>query len=156
MNIGTFAFSLLLALTAIPATATGIIPNNPKPEAGPSYDPATVIDIMGRVNAAWEVPTYLSLDGLHLAVKSGSETLDVYVGPADFVKIFGVTFVKGDKIEVIGSTVMFGDGEIVLAAEIRRADVTMVLRDKDGVPYWAMLKGLGQTANGLAPGWVVS
>src|SRR5206468_1548189 len=86
----------------------------------------------------WEVP-YSSLDsleGLNLAVKSGSETLDVYVGPADFVKIFGVTFVEGDKIEVIGSSVMFGDGDIVLAAEMRIAAATMVLRDKEGVPYW--------------------
>ena len=126
MNIGTFALGWL------PPP-----PNNDKPEA-PSYDPATVIDIMGRITDVWEVP-YSSLDsleGLNLAVKSGSETLDVYVGPADFVKIFGVTFVEGDKIEVIGSRVMFGDGDIVLAAEIRIADATMVLRDKEGVPYW--------------------
>src|SRR5262249_26967757 len=136
MNIGTFAFGLLLGLTTVPATGAGIIPNNPKPETAPSYDPATVIDIMGRITDVWEVPPYFPLEGLHLAVKSGSETLDVYVGPADFVKIFGVTFVKGDKIEVIGSRVMFGDGDIVLAAEIRIADMTMLLRDKDGVPYW--------------------
>jgi hypothetical protein len=136
MNIATFAFSLLLALTAFPAPGTGIIPNNPKPEAAPSYDPATVIDIMGRITDVWEVPAYFPLEGLHLAVKSGSETLDVYVGPADFMKIFGVTFVKGDKVEAIGSRVMFGDGDIVLAAEIRIADVTIVLRDKNGVPYW--------------------
>ena len=136
MNIATFALSLLLGLTAFPASGTGIIPNNPKPEAAPSYDPATVIDIMGRITDVWEVPPYFPLEGLHLAVKSGSETLDIYVGPKDFVKIFGVTFVKGDKIEVIGSRVMFGDGDIVLAAEIRIADVTMVLRDKNGVPYW--------------------
>jgi hypothetical protein len=155
MNIGTFALTLLLAITAIPATATGIIPNSPKPEAGPSYDPATVIDIMGTITDVWEVPPYLQLEGLHLAVKSGSETLDVYVGPADFVEIFGVMFVKGDKIEVIGSRLMFGDGEIVLAAEIRIADVTVVLRDKDGVPYWAMLEGLRQVAQGLATDRVV-
>lgn len=106
MSMGTSALGFSLAPVGFAPSATRIIPNRPRSEAGPTYDPATVIDVRGTVSAVWEVPAYLPLEGLRLAVKSGWETVDVYVGPTDFVKLFGVTFVKGDKIEVIGSKVM--------------------------------------------------
>jgi hypothetical protein len=142
MNMGTFVLGFSLALIVFPASVTRIVPNGPQSEAEPTYDPATVIEVIGTVSAVWEVPAYLPLEGLHLAVKSGWETVDVYVGPTDFVKIFGVTFIRGDKIEVIGSKVMFGNNDIVLAAQIREGDATVVLRDKDGAPYWRSRVGL--------------
>ena len=133
----TFALSLILAAAALSAYGSNrIIPKNPIPSAEPTYDTATVIDIMARVTDVWEVAPYMPLEGVHLTVRSGSETLDVYVGPADFVKMFGITFLKGDRIEVIGSRVMTGDGDLVLASEIRMYDFTITLRDKNGVPYW--------------------
>ena len=124
MKTGILALGFLLALTAFPR------------DREPAYDTATVIDVMARVTDVWEVAPFMPLEGVHLTVKSGSETLDVYVGPADFVKIFGVTFTKGDRIEVIGSRVMYEGDDVVLASEIRIYDVTITLRDKDGTPYW--------------------
>jgi hypothetical protein len=133
----TFALTLILAAVALPASVSNrIIPKNPILPAEPTYDTATVVDVMGKIIDVWEIAPHMPLQGVHLAVRSGSENLDVYVGPADFVKIFGVTFTKGDRIEVIGSRVMNGDDDIVLAAEIHIYDVTITLRDKNGTPYW--------------------
>jgi hypothetical protein len=124
MKTGILTLGFLLALTAFPR------------DREPAYDTATVVDVMGKVTDVWEVAPFMPLEGVHLTIESGSGTLDVYVGPADFVKIFGVTFNKDAKIEVIGSRVMHEYDDVVLAREIRIYDVTITLRDRDGRPYW--------------------
>lgn len=103
---------------------------------GPSYDTAKVIDIEAKVTAVREVPKDNPMDGLHLIVQAGLETLDVYVGPAEFAKVFDVKFVKGDQIHVIGSKVNFEGTMVVLAREVSIGTVTIVCRDKDGEPLW--------------------
>ena len=76
-----FAFTLILAAAAFLAYGTNrIIPKNPIPPTEPTYDTATVIDVMGKVTDVWEVAPYMPLRGVHLTVRSGSDTLDVYVG----------------------------------------------------------------------------
>jgi hypothetical protein len=69
-------------------------------------------------------------------LQSGSETVDVYVGPSDFVKRFDVVFTQGDAIEVVGSKVKFDGAAVVLAREVRRGSITLVLRDNRGMPFW--------------------
>jgi hypothetical protein len=136
MRTRTFALTLILAGLILPASS--IIPKYPKPE--PNYDTATVIDVTARITDVWEIAPYMPLEGIHLMVKSEFETLEVYVGPSDFVKAFGVTLAKGDRIEVIGSRVKTGSGDIVLASEIhkfgRHADTLLLRDEKDGTPFW--------------------
>jgi len=110
-------------------------------EPGPSYDIATVVDVMGTVRGVWEVPMPVALDGLYLSAKAGVANLDIYLGPADFVKMFGVTFLPGDRIEVIGSRVMTDRGDLLLAAEVRVRGTTLMLRDKAGTPFWSTRNG---------------
>jgi hypothetical protein len=40
--------------------------------------------------------------GLHLMVQKESQTIDIYVGPSEFVKVFEIPFAKGDSIRVVG------------------------------------------------------
>ncbi len=103
---------------------------------GPSYDTAKLIEVDAKVTAVREVPKDNPMDGLHLIVQAGLETLDVYVGPAEFAKVFDVKFAKGDQIHVIGSKVHFEDAMVVLAREVSIGTVTIVCRDKDGEPLW--------------------
>jgi hypothetical protein len=103
---------------------------------GPTYDSATMIDVHAKVSEVREVPKGNPLDGLHLMLQSGSETLDVYVGPMEFVKIFEITFAKGDQVHVIGSKVTFEGSAVVLAREVSIGTVTLLCRDKDGEPLW--------------------
>jgi hypothetical protein len=44
---------------------------------------------------------------------------------------------KGDKIEVKGSRITFEGKPVIIAAEIKKGDSVLVLRDSTGVPAWA-------------------
>jgi len=107
-----------------------------KPQQEPRYDPATIIEVMATVTDLREVPRGSPLAGVHLAVKTDKETFDAYVAPADFLKEMGVSFVKGDRIQIVGSKVKFGDGRVVLLREVWKQNSTLYLRDQNGTPYW--------------------
>ncbi len=76
------------------------------------------------------------MTGLHLTVKIDSDTVDVFLGPVDFLKDLEITFAKDDKLEIIGSKVKFGGAHIVLARQVRRDETTLYLRDAKGKPHW--------------------
>ena len=134
-NLLKCAVVLLLAWAASSVSAADKDAKDVK-APGPSYDTATVVDIQAKVTEVREVPKGSPMDGLHLILQSGSETLDVYVGPAEFVKVFEVTFRKGDQIHVIGSKVNFEGSTVVLAREVSIGTVTLLCRDKEGEPLW--------------------
>jgi hypothetical protein len=129
-----FALALMLAFAASSTSAA----TTKEPKAGPEprYDPATVIDIKATITEIREIAKTNPLDGLHFTVKMGTETFDIYVGPADFVKVFDMAFATGDKIQVIGSKAKLDGAEVVLARELHIGDVTLLLRAKDGTPFW--------------------
>ncbi len=135
-NLLGFAPSLLLALMASSASAYDKTEKDTSASDGPAYDVSTVVDISVTVNAVREVPNGKPLSGLHLTVQSGFESLDVYVGPAEFVKVFDVTFAKGDQLQVVGSKVKFEGSNVVLAREVTKRPVILLIRDKDGAPLW--------------------
>jgi hypothetical protein len=96
-----------------------------------------VIDVMTTVTEIREVPRSSPLDGLHLIVKAESETLGVYLGPADFIKQFEISFAKGEEVQITGSKVkLAGGASIVLAREVRKGDSTLYCRRKSGEPNW--------------------
>lgn len=76
--------------------------------------------------------------GMHLVVKTESETLTVLIGPSSFVKEKNFTFAKGDQIEVTGSKVKYDDKDAVIARDIKKGDKTLTLRNEKGIPEWSM------------------
>jgi hypothetical protein len=118
----TFALALSLAFVA--------------KAADPAYDKATVVEVSGTVTAVREVPKGNPLPGIHLTLQAESKTLDIYVGPTEFVKMFEVTFKNGDNIRAIGSKVKFEDATVVLAREVTMGEVTLSCRDNNGEPLW--------------------
>jgi hypothetical protein len=108
-----------------------------KSEALPKYDRATETDFSAVVTTVKEVPRESPLNGINLVVKSASgATFDVYLGPSEFLKSFEVTFVRGDRIHVIGSKVDFSGQPLILVRQVRKESATIYLRDKDGKHYW--------------------
>ena len=71
-----------------------------------------------------------------LLVKSGANTVDVYLCPQSFLAEIGVSFNKGDEISLTGSKVQQGETDLVLARELVRGNDTVVLRDEKGNPVW--------------------
>ena len=135
-NIRNLAVALLLASAATPVSAAENTEKDAVAPPEPAYDTATVITLKATVTETRLVPENQPLTGLHLMLQSGSETVDVYVGPSDFVKRFDVVFTQGDAIEVVGSKVKFDGAAVVLAREVRRGSITLVLRDNRGMPFW--------------------
>jgi DNA/RNA endonuclease YhcR with UshA esterase domain len=102
----------------------------------PGYNVSTVIDVTATVVKVREVPKDQAFAGLHLILQKDSQTLDIYVGPTEFVKVFDVVFIEGDVIHVTGSRVEFEGSMVVLAREVSLGTITLVCRDKDGAPLW--------------------
>jgi len=121
--------SLVLLLTLLAVV--------PKTETAPRYDPATVVDFPVDVTEVREASGDNGLNGIWLTVRTENDkTMNVYLGPASFLKEFEVVFAKGDNIHVVGSKVSFGGGSIILAREVSKGQATLYLRDRNGVPYW--------------------
>jgi hypothetical protein len=134
MSWGAIACFTLTALSTCLATVTD---KALKLVEDPRYEISSVIDVDATVMDLREVPRNNPLSGLHLTVKIESDTMDVFLGPVDYLKGFEITFAKGDKIEIIGSKVKFGGAHIVLARQVRRDETTLYLRETKGKPHWA-------------------
>jgi hypothetical protein len=123
---------LVLAVLLVPRAASGGQTSPPEPK----YDPATTVEFSAVVLEVREVPRNSPMRGLHFTVENGKESLDVYLGPVEFMKQFDFTFAKGDRIQVVGSRIKTAASPLVLAREIRRQSQTLYLRDSGGTPYW--------------------
>ena len=108
-----------------------------KGETEPRYDPATVVYLRVVVTDVRAAAAENGLDGVWLTVRAEVRTnLDVYLGPASFLKEFDITFAKGDEIQIIGSKIRIAKGVIVLAREVRKGSATLYLRGRNGEPFW--------------------
>jgi hypothetical protein len=104
--------------------------------AAPVYDRASVVDVAGIVTDVRNSPSGW-LPGLHLIIATEKKgDIDVYVGPEAFVRDFGFKFTRGEEVRATGSKSKSDTGDVLLAREIRRRDVTVYLRDRDGNPLW--------------------
>ncbi|MGA9963642.1 MAG: hypothetical protein WBQ10_00420 [Terriglobales bacterium] len=72
----------------------------------------------------------------HLLVKSGTDSVDVYLCPKSFFDDMGMSFSKGDEVTLTGSKVKHGEADLILAREVVKGNDTFVLRDEKGNPVW--------------------
>jgi len=103
-----------------------------------TYNPANMETLTGEViNIEKTVPMRRMDYGIALVVKTEKETIPVHLGPGWFIERIDKPFAVGDKVEVKGSRVTFDNKPAVIAAEVKRGDNVLVLRDANGVPVWA-------------------
>ena len=102
------------------------------------YDPATVETLSGTVESADRVmPMKGMYSGVHIMLKTDKETISVHLGPEWYVEHLDTKIQKGDAIEVKGSRITFAGKPAIIAAEVKKGDSTLVLRDSAGIPAWA-------------------
>jgi hypothetical protein len=106
----------------------------------PRYDPATETTIKGVVDELTRMRGQMGWGGTHLTLKTDSETINVHVGPSDFIAKQGFTFAIGDRIEVTGSKVKYNDSDALIAREIKKDGKVLTLRDTNGIPAWSRRK----------------
>ena len=104
--------------------------------ANPKYDATTEAKMKATVQEL-KLPTKENSKAVaHLLVKSGTDTLDIYLCPKSFLDDLGATFAKGDEVVVTGSKVKQDNADVILAREVDKGTDTLVLRDDKGKPVW--------------------
>jgi hypothetical protein len=124
--------ALALALTASQAFAAhiGDAANEPV------YNPATATQVSGTVTAIRQVAAGNPMAGTHLTLKMKAGMIDVYLGPADFLRFLKASFPVGDQISVIGSKLKVDNADVVLARSVDDGLMLISLRDSKGTPDW--------------------
>ena len=101
------------------------------------YNPRTVETVGGLVISG---PAPTGKEGLpepvHLTLKTEKGKVAVLLGPRQFVDRQQLKISPLDQIEVTGSRVQFQGKAVIIAAEIRKGQQVMQLRDLNGGPLW--------------------
>lgn len=102
------------------------------------YNPAAVETVSGVVESVDKItPMKGMYGGIHIVLKTDKEAISVHLGPEWYIERLDTKIQKGDTIEVKGSRVTFAGKPAVIAAEVKKGDSTLVLRDSAGIPAWA-------------------
>lgn len=102
------------------------------------YDAKTVETLKGEVMKVESfIPGRGFSKGIHVALKTDTETISVHLGPAWFMDNQETGLAVKDRIEVIGSRIVFEGKPALVAREVRKGDQVLRLREEDGTPLWA-------------------
>jgi hypothetical protein len=102
------------------------------------YDPKTAETISGEVTSVDRItPNKGMAAGIHMNVKTDKETVSVHLGPSWYLENQDVKIEPKDKVEVKGSKVTFAGKPAILAAEVKKGDEVLKLRDDNGFPVWS-------------------
>lgn len=102
----------------------------------PKYDPATETKVKGTVEEFKLLPPSGGKPTAYLVVKSGQQTVQVFLCPKSFLDDMGASFKVADAVEITGSKVTQDSADLILAREVAKGDDVLTLRFKDGKPAW--------------------
>ena len=74
--------------------------------------------------------------GVHLLLKTDEEEMAVHIGPAWYVDKQALKLAAQDTLEVHGSRMAYAGKPAIIAAEVRKGDQVLKLRDHSGTPLW--------------------
>ncbi|MFZ5994677.1 MAG: DNA-binding protein [Thermodesulfobacteriota bacterium] len=104
---------------------------------GRMYDPKTVETISGEVVSVDKITPMKGMSyGVHLMVKTDKETISVHLGPGWYMENQDVKIEPKDKVEITGSRITFGGKPAIIAAEVKKGEEVLKLRDENGLPAW--------------------
>lgn len=102
------------------------------------YDPAKAEIVKGHVASVEQISGRRGRGtGVVLSLKTGTETLSVHLGPSWYINKQDAKFAAGDVVEITGARAARSGQDIFIAAEIKKGNETLKLRDENGVPLWA-------------------
>jgi len=105
---------------------------------GKMYNPKTVENVSGEVIRIDKITPIKSMSyGVHMTVKTDKETISVHMGPGWFIENQDIKIVPKDKVEVKGSRITFEGKPAIIAAEVKKGDEILKLRDENGFPSWS-------------------
>jgi hypothetical protein len=108
-------------------------------EGGPSgqYDPQTVITVSGVVVSLTPPQAEAGLPYLaYLTLRTEKGKIKVFLGPNLYVDQLPVKIKELDRIHVTGSKITWKGKPVILAAEVKKGDQVLKLREPNGTPLW--------------------
>ena len=109
------------------------------------YNPKTVETISGEVVKVERISSPRGRSqGVHLLVKTAKETVPVHLGPAFYLDKQDVKIEPKDRVTIKGSRITFQGKPAIVAAEVRKGDKTLKLRDETGRPLWSGMGRMGR------------
>jgi hypothetical protein len=133
----------IVALITAGALAASVARGQPGPGrgagrgAGPGlYNPATVETVSGVVQRVEQVKGGGRGYGIHLLLKTDKEEIAVHLGPGWYVEKQPLKIAAQDQIEVRGSRITYDGKPAIVAAEVKKGDQVLKLRDPAGIPVW--------------------
>jgi hypothetical protein len=126
----------LLNLTALAILATYAFSQAPPKQAQPKYDPTTEATLKGSVEELKLVPPDGAKPVAYLVMKSGQDSVQIYLCPKSFLDEMGFAIKAGDEIQLTGSKITQAGADLTLAREVVKGGDTLTLRFKDGKPAW--------------------
>ena len=127
MTISPF---LVLALASL-EVASVQAPPDPPPGGSrrpPAYDAASEVTIRGTVTSV-EVGTRGPGRLVSLVFQTDSNAWKVIAGPEEVVRRQGATLAAGDTLTITGAPMSGPEGQVFLARQITKGDVTLTLLD---------------------------
>jgi hypothetical protein len=73
---------------------------------------------------------------MYFALKLSDRTVEVQIGPEEFVERSGFKLTVGEMVTTTGMRLVWSGREMVLAREVRNAASVLVVRDRNGYPMW--------------------
>lgn len=105
---------------------------------GRMYNLKTVENIKGKVATVDTfIPTRRMSRGIHLQVETSKGIIPVHLGPAWYIENQDIVIKPEDKVEITGSKINFAGKPVIIAAEVKKGNMTLVLRSEDGFPVWS-------------------
>lgn len=102
------------------------------------YNQKTVETISGEVVSVDIItPMKGMCYGVHLMVKTAKETVSIHLGPGWYIENQDTKIEPKDKVEVTGSRITLEGKPAIIAAEVKKGEKTLKLRNKKGVPLWS-------------------
>lgn len=101
-----------------------------------TYDTATEVTLTGTVEKITD-HSHARMQGKHLELKTGTETIEVHLGPSGFLSKQKFAVMQSDRVEIRGSRVKVDGKDAIIARWVKRGDVTWTLRNDKGVPEWS-------------------
>ena len=110
----------------------------PGSQYGRMYNPKTVETLSGEVVSIDKIAPMKGMHyGIHLMLKTAKETIAVHLGPSWYIENQDVKIAPNDKLEIKGSRVTLEGKPAIIAADVKKGDETLKLRDEKGYPVWA-------------------
>ena len=105
---------------------------------GSMYNAQTVEIISGEVVSVDKITPMRGMHyGIHLMVKTEKEEISVHLGPGWFLENQDMDIEAKDQVEITGSRITYEGKPALIAAEVRKGENVLVLRDKNGFPAWS-------------------